>query len=238
MKFMNMNKWLYSNPQDKADDLPGGGGGDNTPPMNDSTPSKDDAPGIDYDKLAQAMLKAQGNQPPKKDDEDTRSSFQKQKDSEKEDRKKDEDVNVIREQVRFDQEFDRVIDDNKRLFNDLNTSRVREDAKAEELDGADLVNFLQANAAQAFFSSKDNLALLNDSDQRYVESSVLGKRERVVEGSKAWSILQSAMHIAKRLKHTNHTRGAGKDGNGQSTTPKLDSFIEKAKARTRPKTAA
>jgi hypothetical protein len=145
------------------------------------------------------------------------------------DAKKGEDDNTsIRADISFDMGFDKLVNEQKHLFKtDIEFMRKGVDG----LQGKELTHALKCIAVKDFFSSESNQELLTSTDLDYVKG-MLPQHDNNVDSAKAFSVMEQAMHIAKRLNKSDQYRNSGGGDNG-SSTPVLDAFIEKSRKRVR-----
>ena len=184
-----------------------------------------------------AQQEADKDKPPASSDKDKQQEktdyqiaidAQAAEDAEK--KKKETFTDVIRGEIEFDSNFDKLITDNSKLFKN-DAAFFRKNAKG--LSAKDSVHYLKCMAAQDFFATESNLELLTAKDKAYIQSSVAESHERNINSTRAWEIFESAMNVASRLKIQNEYRQNGGGGGGDSATPMLDAFIAKSKHRIR-----
>lgn len=217
MKFMNLNKWLYSNPQDKAGDGEQGGGdagGDN---------GGEDKP-LTFANQAEldAYIKAQAGNNGGKDD-DQESLFDKRQKQQQQQQQQQEQTAAMQAAVYFDTTFDGFIAKNAKYFPD-NVKSIRDDVTTTDV--IEKSNLIAATAAKEFFSKKENLESLTDADKKLVESDILGVRfESKIDGVKAWELVQRSIHGHELMnKHNAANNFNGKNGNGETGFAHVDKF--------------
>jgi hypothetical protein len=139
-----------------------------------------------------------------------------------------EDDTTIRSDIAFDMSFDKLVTEQKHMFKtDIEFMRKGVDG----LTGKELTHALKCIAVKDFFNSEQNQELLTPTDLDYVKG-MLPQHDNNVDSAKAFSVMEQAMHIAKRLNKSDQYRNHGGGDNG-SSTPVLDAFIEKSKKRIR-----
>jgi hypothetical protein len=143
---------------------------------------------------------------------------------------KNKNTETIREEVKFDGEFDALIESNKKAFKN-DAEFFRKGAKG--LSGSESIHFMKCMAVKDFFSSPENLDLLTARDKAFIGSSVIDEHERNIDSGKAWEVFESALNVSRRLQSASQYRKSNTDENGNSNTPLLDKFINKSKNRIR-----
>jgi hypothetical protein len=216
MKFMNLNKWLYS-PQDKAGDGQGGGGqggggGDDDKP----------APAaIDYDALAAAIVKAQ--KPPAPADE--KPLFDKLQEKDKAAEEEQKRIEKIQGETRFHDSFDSFVEKNKAVFG--RSSKEFRDA-ANGLTGDALTNTLKALVAKAAFSNPNVEKWVDDSSKDFVVR-LKNSAESAIDGGKAWDVLQRTLSIVEKVGSIDIQRGL----KNTQDAPAIAAYADKMKFKAR-----
>ncbi|MGL4830835.1 MAG: hypothetical protein ACRCXG_16245 [Vibrio sp.] len=216
MKFMNLVKWRYSNPQEKADDGQQGGGGGAEPFKTFATQAELDA----YVKSLSnpAPSPAPTPSPAPVSITDTRREQQEREQQEREKTAK------IQMAVIFDNSFDDVIKKNSDLFPE-SSKTIRNDVKSDDV--VERSNLIAATAAKEYFSIPKNLEQLTRSDRERVEKEILGVRyESQIDGFKAWELVERSLYgheLANRHKAANDFTGKG--GNGSTGFKNVDNYL-------------
>lgn len=213
MKFMNLNKWLYSNPMEQAgeDDKSGGGG------QGQEQQQQSQAPTIDYDALAAAIVKAQ--KPADQDKEKSRLDKLREEDDKK---KAEQDrIHEIENEVRFRDNFDKFVNDHNKV---LGRSAQEFRVAVGDLQGKEKDEALKALVAKQALSNPELKKFILDKDKAQVEK-ILASNETAINGSKAWVIMQDALSVMNKVGVTDVQRGLG----GQQDAPNITAFAEKLK---------
>lgn len=221
MKFMNLNKWLYSNPQEQADDGSqggGGGGDDKSDVMPQMTWSQFDA---EIEKRLNERIKTQT--PPAKPDEDKTSITEQRQQRQEEETKRHQDQSVVQNAAVFDSGFDSFVEQNKDLFPET-VKTVRADVK--ETDLVKKTNLISATAAKEFFSLQSNIDVLDSDSKRKVQEDILNKRyESDIDGIAAWELVKRSVfghELANRNKKSHDFSGTG---GGKTGLKNLDNYM-------------
>ncbi|CAH9011395.1 putative coil containing protein [Vibrio phage 236O40-1] len=222
MKFMNLNKWLYSNPQDKADDGGQGGGGGDTG-GDDKSDMMPQMSWADFDAhLEKKLNERMQTQKPPADDKTSITDERKQRQDEES--KRQQDQAVVQNAAVFDSNFDSYIEANKDLFPET-VKTVRADVK--ETDLVKKTNLIAATAAKEFFSIQSNIDVLDSDSKRKVQEDILNKRyESDIDGVAAWDLVKRSVfgsELSNKNKKTHDFSGGGK---GKTGLKNLDNYME------------
>lgn len=192
---MNLDKWLYSNPQEQAEggeggaagggQSGGGAGGEGGQQQTTTTGG-----GIDYDKLAAAIAKANGQQQQTKpkDDYQEHLNSEKQKEEQKANQAK------IEGAVKFNSSFADVLTKNKGMFPERTANLLTRQFESE----TDKADTLQKFAARDFFSMKGNLELLSPAERLQVEQKLTNEHGDIsMTSGEAWQMVERALYISE-----------------------------------------
>lgn len=156
------------------------------------------------------------------DGNDDPSGYQKAKDKIDQEEEEKQKLADMKSLVQFETGFDDFIKNNSSLFT-MDSAKMREGAKG--LEGKELQHSLTCIAAQNFFDTEANLELLSESDQNFIKNNILGQHERNIDSKAAWTLVQSAINVAIRLK--NHGKQKGSSNNYDETeAPNVKKYIE------------
>lgn len=215
MKFMNLNKWLYSNPQDKADDGTQGGGGDEAPT------------GLSFKSQADLDAYVASLQKPTPEDKDKDKlsiTEERQQQKQKQDEQQ-KSAQRIEKAVVFNSSFDKFITDNKEYFPE-STSSIRNDVKSDDL--VEKSKLIAATAAKEYFSIPKNLESLTTADRERVEKEITGVRfETDIDGLAVWELVERSLYghtLANSHKKANDFMGKG--GNGSTGYANVDKYLK------------
>lgn len=203
MKFMNMRKWLYSNPQEEAGGGEGGAaGGQGSAGAGGGEPDagKQAQPEIDYDKLAAAMVKAQSGG----DQGGDQDRFKKMQDQDAKKKEEQSRIEKIQADTRFHDSFDAFVEKNKEMLG----GKTAQDFKnaANGLTGDQLTNTLKALVAKAAFNNQEVEKWVDDSSKSFVEK-LKNSAESAIDGGKAWDILSRTLSVVEKVGAVDIQRG-------------------------------
>ncbi|AUR91078.1 coil containing protein [Vibrio phage 1.155.O._10N.222.55.B3] len=213
MKFMNLNKWLYSNPQDKSDDgSQGGGGGDQ--PLSFASQADLDA----YVAGLQTPPATPPATPPKLSITEERQQQQEQANQQQAQAQR------IEKAVVFNSSFDKFVADNKDYFPE-STASIRKDVKTDDL--LEKSKLIAATAAKEYFSISKNLESLTTTDRERVEREIVNVRyESDIDGLAVWELVERSLYghqLANSHKKANDFMGKG--GNGSTGYANVDKYL-------------
>lgn len=212
MKFMNLNKWLYSNPQDKETGGEGGGsGGEGDAPFKTFTSEQELN---DYIKSQQ-----------KTNNDDDQSLFDKRRQQEQQKQSAADAVKEIQSAVVFDTSFDSFIKENKEYFPE-SVATIRNDVKAE--NAVEKANLIAATAAKEYFSIKSNLDSLTTADRERVQREIMEVRfEQQIDGLKVWELVQRSIYGHSLMNsHKRANDFMGKGGTGATGFKNVDNYLK------------
>lgn len=218
-KFMNLHK-LDKQGNDGGD----GGGGNNgeqapNTPSNNEKPSERNYTDADLKAILSLMKGNQENQPPK----DDYSSHENQR---KEQQQKDNEMKSLTKAIKFNQDAANVITSNKSLFQS-NTIALLDKEHDSEIERAE---YVQKFAARDFFTNSDNLIHLKESDREEIKRNLLDAHNDIkMKGSRAWSLVEDALHIMNLKKDDQRMKNFGGGDNEQSEA--LKAFDERIYAK-------
>ncbi len=178
------------------------------------------APEVNYEKLAAAIVAAQEK---KTDDSDDKGVFEQTKELQRKEQVRAQELDQMRSIVEFDRSFDSVLIDNAPLFT-MTPKSIRDGAA--NLKDAELVKMLQCVSAKDFFSNSENIALLDEADQKYINLNIIKLPESYMDAPKAWSLVDKAILINKRI--SQHTSISNKNNNPFGVdAPNVTNYLKK-----------
>ncbi|HDM8140693.1 TPA: hypothetical protein P0E12_004983 [Vibrio harveyi] len=221
MKFMNIAR-RFGAYQEQANDGSQGGGGGGADNQNDGGTDNNESPipsnlsDADIQRIAAAIAAQNGD--------GDKSRYEKLKDQQRDEDERRARDSEIANNVIFDREFDSLIDTNKALFT-MTSAQLRDGT--DSLESGEKIDAIKKTAAKNFFDTDENLNLLSKADQEYVKSNIVGKHERSIDGARAWSLVEAAIHVSNRInQHKDYKKSNGDD---ESETPNVDAWIERAR---------
>lgn len=225
MKFMNLSKWLYQNPHEKAgeeDNLGGGGGSQEEQPIQ-----------VTQSQLNQLIDNAVSQRLKANDEDENKgpSIIDKRKQREEGEKREQQIAHDNQMYALRSLQFDQLLSDNKEILGDsLNGIRKDVEDTVGTKDLSKVTPLLYATAAKEYFSDENNLNVLGASDKQFVQDEILGKRfEHQIDGMKAAEYLERAIHIQKQRSDDKTRRGSnGLTGAGEfSGTPNLKARLDR-----------
>lgn len=214
MKIFNMlNKYYMNSASDGSESGGGGGSTGDTKDAGDSvTLSR-----AEYEQF-QALIAG-------KKEESKPDAYTQLKNSEQQEQDNAAQVEKHANAIVFDKDFDSFIESNAGMFS-FTADKLREGVVS--LEGLEKSQALKQLAAKDFFAKESNLSLLQDAEKSYVKDHIVGKSDRTIDADKAWSLIESALHVHRAIQY--RTRSP-KTNSNNSLTPNLDKFWDDLNTR-------
>ncbi|EPW7384739.1 TPA: hypothetical protein ACMD15_003400 [Vibrio cholerae] len=227
MKFMNLDKWLYQNPRDKADDglnNGGGGGSDNKSEKQEG----DEKITITQSQLTQLLSELLKGQNKDKDSDPESLSERRKREHEQEESQKKRDL--LNQQFALrNLQFDTFISENEKIL-PQSMKTIRSDVEKSVKDKTDLsqtVPLMWGTAAKEFFGDPKNLQFLTKTDQEWVSQNVIGVRyEQDIDGVEAAKYMERAIEAAKRKADDSARRNGGQSGAQFDDYPNIKKYLD------------
>lgn len=230
MKFRNIGIKYYS--PDQGAEAGGGGGGQQQGDQGQqqqqqqgqqqSQQQQGQAPQIDYDQLAAAMVKAQQSQQQQQGKE---FSYEDHVKGDTDKAKAEQQQAQIESAVKFNSSFVDVLAKNAAMFPERTKKLMAQDFK-NEVEKAEAI---KKYAAKDFFSDEKNMALLSEANQVLVKAKLTAEHQEIaMTGAEAWGLVENALHIAAVKEDARKQSGMYQSGNEQDPPENVKKFLERA----------